>query len=234
LRVFDSNGQVIKKCELQNLGIYAPIGLCCSSYDDSRLYLASSLNDPNADSVSFYVISKDDLIQSAGEPNIQTIDVNGMGHITDITENPVTGTVWVVGFTMPDYIADVGYQFPSSLSQIPQFYEPNLAEVPYDSNGPIQAISLLDASDLALPMSIVWTGPLVEEKCGGADLDESGYVSFPDFAILAWYWLDDNCALSNDCAGADLEPEDSPDGDVDVKDVAVFAQNWLKDNCTGP
>jgi hypothetical protein len=79
----------------------------------------------------------------------------------------------------------------------------------------------------------VWTA--TEEKCGGADLDESGNVSFPDFAILAsWYRLDSDCALSNDCDGADLEPEASPDGDVDIKDVAVFTQHWLETGCTGP
>jgi hypothetical protein len=235
LWVYDSNGQVINKCELQDLGIYAPTGLCCSSFDNSRLYLASSLNDPNADSTPLYIISKDDLIQSAEEPNVQTIDVNGMGHITDITEDPVTGTLWVIGFTMPDYIADIGHQFPGNLSQIPQFYEPNFAEISYNDSGPIQAISLSDANDLALPVSIVWTGTIAaEEKCGGADLNQSGDVNLADFVILAWYWLDSNCALSNDCDGADLEPEASPDGDVGVKDLAVFAQNWLKDNCTGP
>jgi hypothetical protein len=130
LRVYDSNGQVIKRCELQNLsivggsvGIYAPIGLFCSRYDNSRLYLASSaspVGQPDADSTSLYIISKDDLIQSSGDPNVQAVDVNGMGHITDITEDPLTGTLWVVGFTEPEYIIAL----PGNLSLMPQFYEP--------------------------------------------------------------------------------------------------------------
>jgi hypothetical protein len=239
LQVYDSNGQVIKKCELQNLdilgepnGIFAPIGLCCSSYDNARLYLASSRNEPNASSTSLYIISKEDLIQSPGDPNVQTIDVNGMCHITDITEDPASGTLWVVGFEEPNYI-DV---LPGNLSLVPQFYKPYLAAVPYDSNT-AEAVSLSNSdpnNDLALPMSIVWTGLLVEEKCGGADLDESGDVSFPDFAVLAWYWLDSDCASSSDCSGADLEPESIPDGDVDIKDVAIFALHWLEAGCTGP
>lgn len=118
---------------------------------------------------------------------------------------------------------------------MPRFYKPYLAVVPYDSNT-AEAVSLSDSdpnNDLALPMSIVWTGT-PEEKCGGADLDGSGDVSFPDFAILARHWLDSDCASSNDCDGADLEPEDSPDGDVDIKDVAVFALHWLETGCTSP
>jgi len=49
--------------------------------------------------------------------------------------------------------------------------------------------------------------------------------------MLAQYWLDDNCAGSNDCGGADLQPEDSPDGDVDIADLAVFAHHWLDTGC---
>jgi hypothetical protein len=119
---------------------------------------------------------------------------------------------------------------------MPQFYKPYLAAVPYDSNT-AEAVPLSDSdpnNDLSLPVSIVWTGPLVEEKCGGADLDGSGDVSFPDFAILAWYWLDSDCASSSDCSGADLEPESIPDGDVDIKDVAVFVLHWLETGCTDP
>jgi hypothetical protein len=226
LRVYDNNGVKITKCELQNLGIYAPIGLCSSSYDSSRLYLASSKNDPNANSTSLYIISKDDLIQfPQADPNFQTIDVNGMGHITDITEDPNTGTVWAVGFTMPEYISIL--PAPS-----PQFYEPNLAKIPYGSGGPIQAVSLSDANDLALPLSIVWT--VTEERCGGADLNGSGDVTFADFALFAGYWLDSNCALSNDCDGADLQPEKAPNGDVGGLDLAVFAEHWLDKGCYGP
>ena len=218
LRVFGGNGNMISRCELQNIGIFAPIGLCCSRFDDSRLYLASSKNDPEASSTSLYVISKDDLIQYPNDPNFQIIDVNGMGHITDIAENPLNGTVWAVGFTM----SKIPAVLPLSLSTMKQFYEPNLAEIPYGSTGQIQAVCLSDANDLALPLSIVWTG----DKCVGADLDESGAVSFTDFAILADQWLQAPGSPS-----ADIAPE-TPDGFVNMLDLAVLVRYWLETGCT--
>ncbi len=151
----------------------------------------------------------------------QTIDINNMGHITDITEDTATGTLWVVGFTEPNYMSNLENL---SMYEIPQFYKPYLAIVPYDSNS-AEAVSLSDSdpnNNLALPMSIVWT--LTEEKCGGADLDGSGDVSFPDFAILAWYWLNSGCASSSDCGGADLTGE----GDVTIEDLLIYVENWHK------
>ena len=62
-----------------------------------------------------------------------------------------------------------------------------------------------------------------EDKCGGADLDQSCDVSFNDFAILARYWLESNCAGSDDCSGADLVHNNS----VNIADLSRFAQNWL-------
>jgi hypothetical protein len=57
-----------------------------------------------------------------------------------------------------------------------------------------------------------------------ADTDGDGIVNFPDFAALAGYWGDPNCADSNDCAGIDFEP----DGDVDANDLAEFTSFWLQ------
>jgi hypothetical protein len=222
LRVYDSNGQMLDKCELQALGIYAPVGLCCSAYDSSRLYLASSYGEPDANSASVYSLFTNDLTLD------RSIQINNMGHVTDITEDPNSGTVWVVGFRMPEYVTTL----PGNLSQIPQFYDPNLAQIPYDSNGPVSATSLSGADNLGLPFSIVWT--LTQEKCAGADVDQSGGVDFDDFAVLAGHWLDYDCATSSDCDGADLEPLTTPDGDVDMADLAVLAQHWLDTGCTSP
>jgi hypothetical protein len=227
LRVYDSNGQLADKCELQGLGIYAPGGLCCSAYDNSRLYLGSShgepdANSPDANSVSVHSLFTNNLTLD------RSIQISNMGHITDITEDPNSGTLWVLGFSMPDYLT----YLPGDLSLIPQFYDPNLAQVPYDSNGPVSAASIADANELGLPLSIVWT--VTPEKCGGADVDGGGTVNFDDFAVLADYWLDTNCAISNDCDGADLEPLAAPDGDVDMADLDVLAQHWLDTSCAAP
>jgi hypothetical protein len=64
--------------------------------------------------------------------------------------------------------------------------------------------------------------------------DGSGDVTFVDFALFARYWLDFNCELSNDCDGADLQPEKVTDGDVDGLGLAVFAEHWLDKGCYGP
>lgn len=62
-----------------------------------------------------------------------------------------------------------------------------------------------------------------DTQCGGADLDKSGDVSLTDFTILAQYWLESNCASSDDCGGADLVHNNA----VDMTDLGRFAENWL-------
>jgi hypothetical protein len=147
-----------------------------------------------------------------------------MGHITDITEDPATGSLWVVGFTMPVYMTSL----PANLSQLTQFYDPYLAEVPYDSDGPVSATNLSSAGDLALPLSIVWTGSL-EALCGGANLDGQGGVNFDDFAVLASHWLQTSGSLI-----ADIAPEGAIDGIVDLQDLAILADYWLDSGCSVP
>lgn len=56
-----------------------------------------------------------------------------------------------------------------------------------------------------------------------SDLYEDCYVDFKDFAVVANYWLNTNCASLGDCEGADFEP----DGDVDFFDFGDFALQWL-------
>jgi hypothetical protein len=216
LWAYDSNG-VIDKCALQDLGIYAPIGLCSSHYDDSRLYLASALGSPTAASSSIYIISSTDLTL------LQTIDVNGIGHITDITEDPVTGTLWVTGFRMPQYITSL----PGNLSQLPQFYEPYLASIAYDASGFVQATEISNAGNLGLPLSIVWTGSTITPlPCGGANLDGLGNVNFSDFAMLALQWQG-----IIDSPSADIAPAPGGDGIINMLDLAVIVEHWLDENC---
>ena len=211
LWVYKSDGDV-NKCELQSLGIYGPTGLHCYSYDNSRLYVASSMNKPDAASASLYVLSTADFTL------VQSITINNMGHITDITEDPFTGTLWVAGFQMPEYI-DV---LPLTIEQ---FYFPYLAAVPYGSSGSVQTARLSNASDLALPLSIAWIGA-VPAKCGGADLDGMGDVSLGDFTILASQWRQGPGTPS-----ADIAPEPAGDGIVNFLDLAVLADYWLDTGC---
>jgi len=58
-----------------------------------------------------------------------------------------------------------------------------------------------------------------------SDFDGSGGVNFFDFAVLAKYWLETSCDVSNDyCEGADH----GEDGDVDIYDLQVLVYSWLK------
>ena len=80
------------------------------------------------------------------------ITVNGAQHITGITENPLTGTLWAAGFNMYKIPA---YPNPTRSA----FYYPYLAKVSWDGDN-VEVIDLFepDVHDLALPMSVLWTG----------------------------------------------------------------------------
>ncbi|MBW8039686.1 MAG: hypothetical protein FVQ85_06765 [Planctomycetes bacterium] len=55
------------------------------------------MDEPDAKSATLYALSTVDLTL--------VHSINNMGHITDITEDPITGSVWVTGFTMPQYVS---------------------------------------------------------------------------------------------------------------------------------
>jgi hypothetical protein len=198
--------------------VSAPCSLHASRFEE-MLYLGSSLSSPDASSISVYGFSTSGSLALS-----RTVTINAMGHIGDITDDPTSGNLWVTGFSMdpPEY--------PNPY--VEPFYESYLAQVPIGATD-VSAVSTLTAdpnNTLALPLSIVWTGPL-PEKCGGADLDNSGTVEFKDFAKIGEYWSATDCASSNNCEGADLEPENEPDGDVDIADLAVLMEHWLEPNC---
>lgn len=51
-------------------------------------------------------------------------------------------------------------------------------------------------------------------------------VDFADYAVLANFWLDQNCADSNNCAGTDFDFS----GSIDFVDLGALAQHWLRSN----
>ena len=57
-----------------------------------------------------------------------------------------------------------------------------------------------------------------------ADFNNDLIVDWADYATLAYYWLDTNCADYNNCDGADFEPND---GIVDINDLDFFCSDWL-------
>jgi len=108
--------------------------------------LASAQYNPvDHNSTVIYGFSTEDLTLK------RSITINGMQHVTAITEEPATGTLWVVGFNI-ESIPD--YPDPSQ----PPFYYACLANIPRGIES-VQAVSISHpgSHDLALPMSIVWT-----------------------------------------------------------------------------
>jgi hypothetical protein len=220
---FEPNGTVVCRLDLDlcNPPVHAPTGLCVSSATN-RLYLASSLrNDADPNSTVIYGFSTATLAPA------RTIKVSKMQHVTSITEDPITHSLWIAGFCFNS--------MPNPDPGASPFYDPYLAKVRRGENN-VSAKCILDANYpkyLAMPLSIVWTGAQpIPKPCGGADLNKDGKVSMKDLAILANYWLKTDCGPSNNyCKGADLEPESFPDGDVDLEDLAILVEHWLDTGC---
>jgi hypothetical protein len=127
--------------------IPAPIGTYMSKTSD-MLYLASALYNPSDPNVTVvYGLSTSGPIAIA-----RSITVRNLQNITDITEDPKTGTIWVAGFNMYDIPL---YPNPFQMA----FYYPFLAKIPNNSNfAELLPLYDPDSHNLALPMSILWTG----------------------------------------------------------------------------
>ncbi|MFA5292718.1 MAG: hypothetical protein WC496_06750 [Phycisphaerae bacterium] len=62
-----------------------------------------------------------------------------------------------------------------------------------------------------------------------SDINGDCYVDFEDVGIIASYWLHNDCAVLNDCQGADFAPTD---GTVNFVDFSDFAVDWMQ--CNNP
>jgi len=151
---------------------------------------------------------------------VRQIEIVGMGHVMDLTQDPSTGTLWVVGFAMPEIPEYVPFTEPP-------FYHPFLAKIPYGSTGPVSAVDIGTGCNLALPLSIAWMGSM--DRCSGADLNNSGVVSVPDLHILMNHWLEEDTD-PNWLEKVDLDNSDS----INLGDFAIMGRKWLKTDCTNP
>jgi len=189
-----------------------PIAMHISDGTDT-LYLASGQDYPSdACSTPIYGFSTRDLTL------VRSITVSNMQQITDITEDPTTGTLWVVGFNSEL----TGSRYPKVT------LEAVLAKIPpgYSMTEGVAISDFLLCDDLELPMSIVWTG---EVGLGRRDIDPDGKIDLTDYALLANQWGATDCDPSNNwCYGADLEPPLVGVGRVDVHDLLLLAQGWLE------
>ena len=62
------------------------------------------------------------------------------------------------------------------------------------------------------------------------DLNNDGIVNCGDFAIHAFYWMDDTCSEPDWCEGADIDMS----GQVDFGDVRIIAEHWLEEEAEAP
>ncbi len=188
-----------------------PIAMYMSNGTD-MLYIGSAQYNPDDsnDSIILGFSTKTSLTLT------RTITIQDMHHVTGITEDPDSGSLWVVGFNMDDIP-----EYPDPY-QAP-FYYPVLAKVPLGTNN-VQAQTLSGLHDLAMPLSILWTKTT---NCGGADLNGSNRVNFDDFALLSRRWRNTNCAPPSWCYGADLNKSKT----VELRDLAILAENWLQTDC---
>ncbi len=89
----------------------------------------------------------------------------------------------------------------------------------------ITTISLTGSSPPAICAEVLAGGYRL-----ASDISGDCYVDYRDLQIIADYWLYADCETYNDCEGADLEPSDDPDGDVDFFDFGTFAPQWMQCN----
>jgi hypothetical protein len=123
-----------------------PVGLCVSNRWQ-MVYVASGQIDASEPDVSrVYGFSTENL------PLVRQIKITGMDVVTGITEDPSTGTLWVAGFVLDDLT-----ELPSWDSVNWSFYYACVAGMGLDEEH-AQATWIEGDHDLALPLSIVWTG----------------------------------------------------------------------------
>jgi len=152
----------------------SPVAMLASKTSE-MLYMTSAMYVPASNSTVMYGFSTKGAMALE-----KRITVTGIQHVTCMTEDPQTGTLWLSGFNMYNIPA-----YPDPTRQA--FYYPYVAKIPAGSEQ-AERIALSDpgSHDLALPMSILWTAAT---KHGEANLHQSASFGLSDFALLAEHWL---------------------------------------------
>jgi hypothetical protein len=212
------NGAVLSNLPLYHSDsesfVLDPIAMHISDGTDT-FYLASGQSNPSdASSTPIYGFSTKDLTL------VRSITISNMQHATGITEDPTTGTLWVVGFNS-ELTGAYSWDQKVTLEAVLAKISPGCSMT--------EGVGISDfllCDDLELPMSIVWTG---EVGLGRVDIHPDGEIDLTDYALLANQWGAIDCDPSNNwCYGADLEPPLAGAGQVDVHDLLILAQRWLE------
>jgi hypothetical protein len=190
--------------------VYDPIAMHLSDRTE-MLYLASARPNPDdSDATVIKGFSTETLA------SVRNISVDAIQHVTAITEDPTTGTLWVVGFTIKGL---------RHFSQIPVL-RADVAKIRMGAaNATAMDLAYLGCTDVEVPTSILWTG---DTGLGRADIDDDDAIDLNDLVLLARRWNDTGCAPPDWCGGCDLNPPLLGTGRVDFADLLVLSNGWLR------
>jgi len=215
---YDPDGNVLSNLPLYNSDsdsfVPDPIAMHISNSTDT-VYLSRAHNDQtDPGSTAIYGFSTEDLTLN------RSIVIGNMQNITGVTEDPTTGTLWVVGFNAE--IVPSLYPWEQEIEVKAVLAKISLGRSTAQA---VEVADFLGSDDLELPTSIVWTGP---DDLGRVDMRQDDKIDLLDFALMAERWGDSNCSLPDWCGGADLDPPLTGPGRVDIHDLLILAGNWLK------
>ncbi|MHC4207233.1 MAG: hypothetical protein ACYSTT_21465, partial [Planctomycetota bacterium] len=149
LWIFSATGQVLNRKELEDLGIFDPVGLCIPYDSNGLVYLASGQNDPN-DRDGTYVYGLD--------PNTLKVErkvkIEDLHHVTSMTVQIGSNTLWIVGYSLDPIPERLNpFDLPS--------YSAYIAKLEMDeSGGSVQAEAVADiGGNAVLPISVVYIEP---------------------------------------------------------------------------
>ena len=222
-------------CESVVTDITSPSAMLVSQHDPDLLYIVRGAEPATDGSTRIYRFqierSGDNAvgITAAGSVTLSNPvppDL-GFGHggtVTKILEEPLDGSLVVVGFTLarfpPD--ADVGDGTPFDPETGEIFTLPHVAEIASAtdwSGQPTIASSVLDCADLALPVSAVLLAEESPPQPG--DVDGDGDVDLADLQLL----LAAYGATTGD-SNYNVDADFDDDGDVDLADLQFLLSNY--------
>ncbi|MHC4706882.1 MAG: InlB B-repeat-containing protein, partial [Planctomycetota bacterium] len=159
-------GQITEELLPNDVNLSDPIAMYLSD-STNTLYMTSALYDPlNINTSTIYGFSVNDLSQ------IRTIKIDGIQHITGITEQPGNQHLWIVGFSFFDVENIPMYPDPDQSA----FYDPWWAEVPPDGDDVVVNATWIPTgtepdrvcAELVLPTSVIWRSDtsLLDNKNG--------------------------------------------------------------------
>ena len=160
LLVYDvKTGQETARHCLASLGIESP-GAMHVSIDSQVLYLSGTGTRLSAASACVFGLPLKALhLQPVDPHEVVPIEILGMGQVTGMTEDQVTGTMWVAGVALQAIPAAFDSTTMLDILNRPPFYSACVASFPRSQQGPVQARPLSGPGcDLVLPLAIEWMG----------------------------------------------------------------------------